>query len=343
MVGEVVERLPAALAANPGQMATLTLAWLDRCRSAHTRRSYRQDLQQWLVHCAHAGVDPLHVRPADVDTWVAGQRLHGARGTRPAAEATIARRLAALSSWYAYLIDNTGFDPHPLVVRNPVTRQSRPTLDPGYTTTVGLTREDMDRLLAEADADSATTSALIRLEFIDGLRVGSVLTARIEHLSWDGGHRILDITVKGGTTKRIPLPPTVAQAIDRMLAERGNPSTGPLFLTPSGAPVYHMYVYRLVRRLARRAGLPAADRITPHALRHAAITLYLDKNNGNVRAAQRFAGHARPETTMRYDQARTSLSDHGSYDLAAWFDTTKRTKAAPGHPTADGGDDGASN
>ena len=69
--------------------------------------------------------------------------------------------------------------------------------------------------------------------------------------------------------------------------------------TPTGRPIYHMYVYRLVRRLARAAGLPVADRLTPHALRHAAITLYLTQTNGNVRGAQLFAGHARPETTMR--------------------------------------------
>jgi integrase len=85
-----------------------------------------------------------------------------------------------------------------------------------------------------------------------------------------------------------------------------------------------MYVYRLVRRLARHAGLPTADRLTPHALRHAAITLYLQQTNGNVRGAQLFAGHARPETTMRYDRARRGLSEHGSYVLAGRFGTSSR-------------------
>ncbi len=314
--------LPAALHPVGGRLATLTRAWLERYRPRETtQRNYRRDLQLWLVHCAGTGVDPLRARPADVDTWVAAQRLHGARGSRPAAESTIARRLAAVSSWYAYLLDNTGFDPQPLATRNPVTRAARPKVNPDYSSTVGLTADDMARLLAEADADSTTSGALIRVEFIDGLRVGSVLNARIEDLSWDAGHRTLDITVKGGTAVRIPLPPVVAHAVDRMLTERGNPAGGPLFLTPRGQPVYHMYVYRLVRRLARRAGLPMAERITPHALRHAAITLYLEQTNGNVRAAQLFAGHARPDTTMRYDRARRGLSDHGAYHLAARFGT----------------------
>jgi integrase len=139
----------------------------------------------------------------------------------------------------------------------------------------------------------------------------------------------LEIIVKGGKTKRIPLPPVVADAVDEMLAERGHPTAGPLFLTPTGRPIYHMYVYRLVRRLARAAGLPEADRLTPHGLRHSAITLYLDRTNGNVRAAQAFAGHARPETTMRYDRARRGLSDHGSYTLAGRFGTRTRPRSDP--------------
>jgi integrase len=47
-----------------------------------------------------------------------------------------------------------------------------------------------------------------------------------------------------------------------------------------------------VRRMARGPGLPAANRLTPHALRHAAITLYVDQTNGKVPGSQLVAGHA---------------------------------------------------
>ena len=104
-----------------------------------------------------------------------------------------------------------------------------------------------------------------------------------------------------------------------MLDERGHPATGPLFCTPSGRPIYHMYVYRLVKRFARAAGIAAAARLTPHGLRATAITLYLDATDGDVRGAQRFAGHARPETTIGYDRGRTTYSDHGAYVLARRF------------------------
>jgi integrase len=314
--------LPASLDGVGGRLAYLTRAWLDKRTSAQTQRAYRHDLQLWLVHCAAVGLDPLRARPADLDTWAAAQRLHGARGARPAAEATIARRLATVSSWYDYLLANTEGDPQPLVARNPVARAARPKLNPHYSPTIGLTADEMDRLLAAADADSATSSALVRLVFTEGLRGGSALTARVQDLGHDQGHRTLNIRVKGraaGEPDRIPLPPVVAAAIAAMLAERGNPADGPLFLTRSGKAIYHMYVYRLVKRLAKAAGIPAAAQLTPHALRATAITLYLDATGGDVRGAQRFAGHARPETTIGYDRRRKTYSDHGAYVLARRF------------------------
>src|SRR6266536_4482009 len=76
-------------------LAHLTGAWLLRHarRLAATGAAYRRDLQQWFVYCGRAGVDPLRARPADVDLWMVDRRRYGARGTRPAAEATIARRV----------------------------------------------------------------------------------------------------------------------------------------------------------------------------------------------------------------------------------------------------------
>jgi integrase len=74
--------------------------------------------------------------------------------------------------------------------------------------------------------------------------------------------------------------------------------------------------WRLVRRLARRAKLPAADRLSPHSLRHSAITAAL---NAGVpfRDVQDFAGHADPRTTRRYDRSRNSLDRHATYALAS--------------------------
>jgi site-specific recombinase XerD len=271
--------LPAARAAQ------LTDSWLARRRSPHTRTAYARDLHARLDRCAARGVDPLRARMADVDDWIADQRLAGGRRGRPAAETTIARRVSAIAAWYRYLEANTADDPHPLVTRNPARTDARPSPDPDDSTTVGLSRAEMDRLLEEAAADSATTLALVWVLAAGGLRVGSAIAADIEDLGRDRGHRVLDVVAKRGKRRRVPLPAIVGEPIDAMLAERGHPTTGPLFLTPTGRRIYELYVYRLIRRPARRAGLPAADRLSPHWLRHIAITELLDATNGDLRRA----------------------------------------------------------
>lgn len=310
--------LPAFAAPTPTRLAELTTMWLSRQRSAHTRTAYRRDLWQWGDWCAATGRNPLTARAADLDAWIVEQRATGARG-RPAAESTIARRLSAVASWYDYLLVNTAADPEPLISHNPAQAAARPRIDPDDSNTVGLDRPEADRLLAQARADSLTSHAVILLLLVAGLRVGSAIDARIEDLGTDRGHRVLNLTVKGGRRRRVPLPPVLAHAIDEMLTGRGGPAQGPLFVTPSGLPIYELYVYRLIRRLARRAGLASADVLSPHSLRHTAITEILDATGGDLRRAQDFAGHADPRTTRRYDRRRDQLDNHGAYLLAGRF------------------------
>lgn len=62
-------------------------------------------------------------------------------------------------------------------------------------------------------------------------------------------------------------------------------------------------------------GIPAADRISPHSLRHTFVT--------EARAAhvplediQEAMGHADPRTTRRYDRSETNLNRHPTYPVA---------------------------
>ena len=61
----------------------------------------------------------------------------------------------------------------------------------------------------------------------------------------------------------------------------------------------------IVQDLGRHAGLARGCR--PHGLRHQGISRTLELNGGNVVAAQAFARHSDPKTTMRYNDAREDL------------------------------------
>ena len=123
---------------------------------------------------------------------------------------------------------------------------------------------------------------------------------------------MLRITRKGGKTATIPLAPRTADAIDAFLGDRAD---GPLFATRTGGRLDRASAWRLIRRLAERAGLAKASSIHPHDLRHAFVTLSLDAG-ASLRDVQDAAGHADPRTTRRYDRARHNLDKHPTYALA---------------------------
>jgi integrase len=71
----------------------------------------------------------------------------------------------------------------------------------------------------------------------------------------------------------------------------------------------------MVARIAKAAAIPR--HITPHSLRHAALTKALDASVP-LRDAQILARHADPRTSERYDRARGNLDRHGVHLLTAY-------------------------
>jgi integrase len=139
---------------------------------------------------------------------------------------------------------------------------------------------------------------LRQLLALNGLRVSEATGAGIEALGVERGHRTLVVTRKGGKVVTVPLAPRTARAIDLAAGER---SEGPVFLSADGRRLDRHGAGRIVRRVARRAGITKP--VGPHTLRHAFITAALDAGVP-LRDVQEAASHADPRTTMRYDSSR---------------------------------------
>ena len=138
--------------------------------------------------------------------------------------------------------------------------------------TVGLDEKELVKLLEAAAADGLRSAALMTLLALNALRVGEALSRDIDDLTYDFGHLVLRARLQG------------RQALDRGSSAGHGPSAGGLHRQahervdlprPQGRPHDRADAWRLVRRLARRAGLPAANRLSPHSLRHSAITAAL--------------------------------------------------------------------
>ena len=130
------------------------------------------------------------------------------------------RRLSALSSLYRYC------SAHDLIGRVPTDGVARPVVDPDYTATVGLDRDQARALVAAAAADADTgaqalrTAAAVRLLLHNALRVDEACAADVADLGEDSGHRVLRVVRKGARKAKIPLTPATVAAPEAYLADR---------------------------------------------------------------------------------------------------------------------------
>jgi integrase/recombinase XerD len=286
----------------------LVAAFLVECRRAQTRRAYFTDLKAWYAWCIERDLHPLQARRHDVALWARQLAEVPQPSGKAQAPASIARRLSCLSSFYGYGVEVGVLD------ENPVTNVKRPRVA-NESMTVGLARDELERLLDAADADSPRSAALITLLAYNGLRVDEALSRDVGHLGHQQGHRVLRISRKGGRDALEPLSPPVERALDTYLDAR---TTGPLFLDDQGRRMYEAQAWRLVRRLARSAGLKSARELSPHSLRHTFATS-LDDAGVPLQDIQDAMGHADPRTTRRYMATHQHLDRHATYAFAAWL------------------------
>ncbi|MET8259286.1 tyrosine-type recombinase/integrase [Micromonospora sp. NPDC005205] len=319
---------PSAPPALPSGPVEVTEAWLrNRRLSEHTRDAYRRDVTGWLTWCSGHDLDPLRATFLHVNEYArALESSLGTRSGRPLTPATVARRLSALSSWYDFLVKLGA------VPANPVSGADRPRLDRDHSATVGLTPEEVDALLSAADADTGATAvrnrAALALLADLGLRVGELISLDLTDLGTERGHRSVRFVGKGGKQRRRALTPGTGHALDAYLAQRAATTgvpvsqlTGPLLVTASGARLDRHSVFRMVRRLARAAGIPAWAKLSPHSLRHAFATTARSEGVP-LEDVQDAMGHADPRTTRRYDRDRHNLDRDPAY--AVWAARSRR-------------------
>ncbi|MFF0471154.1 tyrosine-type recombinase/integrase [Micromonospora zamorensis] len=320
---------PSAPPALPSGPVEVTEAWLrNRRLSEHTRDAYRRDVTGWLTWCAGRDLDPLRATFLHVNEYArALESTVAARSGRPLTPATVARRLSALSSWYDFLVKLGA------VPANPVAGADRPRVDRDHSATLGLTPEEVDALLGAADADTGATAlrnrAAIALLADLGLRVGELISLDLTDLGTERGHRSVRFVGKGGKQRRRALTPGSGYAVDAYLTQRAAATgvpvtqlTGPLLVTASGARLDRHSVFRMVRRLARAAGIPAWAKLSPHSLRHAFATTARSEGVP-LEDVQDAMGHADPRTTRRYDRDRHNLDRDPAY--VVWAARSRRS------------------
>jgi integrase/recombinase XerD len=218
-----------------------------------TRDAHALDLRQFVAWCDQHDLRLFEVRRADIECFARDLEERGR------ARATVGRRRSTIAGFYRYAEEEG------VLAHSPAAHVRRPRLD--YEShAVGLDRNEVGALLVAAGLGGAAEHALVSLLAINGLRVSEALGADIEALGLERGHRTMTILRQGGKVVTIPLAPRTARAIDLVIG--GRPQ-GPIFLDRTGRRLDRHAAWRIVRRLARRAGITKP--VGPHTLWHAFI------------------------------------------------------------------------
>ena len=309
---------PLTVAANPAREALALL--LADTRSEETRRAYERDLADFFRWRGYDDPTPQAVSAlCSLQAGPLALLLNGYKAAlrdRALSEATINRRLAALRSLLrmARRLGANCPDPSGLVSSEKVST---------YRDTRGPALSDAARLVTAPDRNTLRGKrdyALFLLLCENALRRGEL--HRCDVADFEPEERRLRILGKGKGTQKEPVTVSdvAAAALSEYLEARGNPpADAPLFTNAarwsdgterlSGRGLLHI-VNAYGEKVLRRP-------LHPHALRHMAITAYLDASAGDVRGAQRLSRHASLLTLQKYDDNRADLQGKATNLLSA--------------------------
>ena len=292
------------LSFQPATMSTAQLAavsYLARY-SGRTHTLYAFQLREWFAWCEANGLDALTgIQRAHVELYIGGL------GDRGLMDSSVNTMMHAVRGYFSFAhIDG-------IITTDPAVYARLPKIHRDESRTQGLDRLELIRFLQVAQTLTVHHGPLAYLLGINALRASEAAAVRIEdYADTLRGHRVLYLVGKGNKPATMPVTVLVLRALE---ACRGQRTSGPLVLRPvSGKPIDRRDVYRMVTRIATTAGIPR--HISPHSLRHAAITNALDAGVP-LRDAQILARHADPRTTEHYDRARGNLDRHGVHFLTA--------------------------
>jgi integrase/recombinase XerC len=291
----------------------------ERSFSAHTLRSYQVDLRHFrqflkvdrdelddtvltqatlpeLIDTDEPMLEAriIAVAPLDVRAFLVVLR------NSDYSKSTTARKLAALRSFYKYLVRQRIVETSPVsVIRTPKQDRRLPKC---------LDLAQIDALLAAPDVSTllgARDRAILETIYSGGLRISELVALNVEDLDEFG--QLMRIRGKGKKERLAPLGRCALEAIDHYLGMRteafGTESTGALFVNRRNTRLSDRSIRRKLDTYLTIAGIPT--HVSPHVLRHSFATHMLNAG-ADLRSVQEMLGHESLSTTQIYTHLTTA-------------------------------------
>ncbi len=293
------------------------LEWLANIRSEKTRRAYQNDLRDFSRFVGLEQLDEFRiVTRAHIIAW--RQTL----GQRRFAEATVRRKLSALSSLFDYLCEKNA------VTHNPVKGVKRPLANSHEGKTPALSNEQARRLLEAPPEDTLKgkrDQAMLATLLYHGLRRQELCNLRIKDYQRRTGVMMFHVHGKRSKERFVPVEPRTQRLLAAYLDVAGHSGEldGALFRPVKNnttgdlsKPLNPRSVYRAVLGYAKQVGITLDTHgFCVHSLRATAATNALE-HQADIAKVQEWLGHANVSTTRLYDKRHSRPEDSPSFKVA---------------------------
>jgi integrase/recombinase XerD len=216
--------------------------------------------------------------------------------------ASVARKIAALKSFYFYLTEMHVMASNPTLDLDPPRVNKQPPR--------ALTEAQVTALLsapAEPNAKGLRDRAMLEVMYATGIRVTELVTLDVRDVNQEEGV----LRIGSGTRERtVPLTERAQVALLEYITRArtgygAQAEYGPLFVNPRGEQLTRQGVWLILKQYVKHAGIDTA--VTPHSLRHSFAAHRLAEG-ASLEQVQRMLGHAHLTTTQAY-RPRPALTD----------------------------------
>ncbi len=265
--------------------------------SQNTIVAYRNDLHQFAAFAEAQ----LAEKGATADDWSAIDRdlllTHIVElKERQYAPATVARKIAAVKSFFDFLVREG------VIGRDPAENLGGQKLGKSLPKTLSISQ--VEELLSQPTQHSTPGAkrdkAMLELLYATGMRVSELVSLNMDDVNLDDG--FVRCFGKGSKERIIPIH---EQAIEDLLTylQEARPQIvtdheQALFVNRRGQRLTRQGFWLILKNYAKALG--TEDKITPHTLRHSIATHLLHSGKMNLRELQEFLGHANISTTQVY-------------------------------------------
>ena len=266
--------------------------WLtqEKRASVKTLSSYLSDVRQFAGWTEQEHLSLIQVSQEDVRLYAQCLEKRGK------SNATVVRSVAALKSFYTYLISIREIRVNPAKGFTPSRVERKlPAI---------LSNHEVDLFLDQpdpSDSKGCRDKAMLELLYATGIRVSELISLDVQDLNLSASF----LRCRGRSKERVvPLYKGAVRAMAAYISDvrpqlLENPGETALFVNMNGERMSRQGFWKIVKRYQDKAGIHKD--ITPHTLRHS-FAVHLLENGADLKSIQEMLGHADISATQIYAQ-----------------------------------------